>query len=446
MTVSLSDWIAGQEASLDALRSAGADRGVLLRLLETSCLLELSKLGSAQLDLPSLVQLGLDVLVQFFPVGGCVVRLRPPGLPEIRAAVGEVGDEDALYARAREGRAVGPVGSAYGFPLFVDAEPVGMLAVDHLPGFVEDVAFFATVARHLSDAVSAVAETERLRRRAAGATALNVAASFSTGYDDERVEELAAALAALPNVTGASVALDSAGLVSPLRAVAGVPPDADGTAVVRMVEGVRTSVAIGWSPEAGPGDRHAVDEVVSRLVEAIGVFERQRRLAEEAETDPLTQLGNRRRASRAMAAALNRAGRFGEPVAVLLIDLDHFKQVNDQLGHDVGDAVLREFAELLAAEARSYDTVARVGGDEFVVVCPTTDAFGARAMAERLRRLARELAIEELPADWRLSVSVGIAVHPLDGETGEELLRAADAALYAVKRAGRDGVAHAAGR
>jgi diguanylate cyclase (GGDEF)-like protein len=442
VTASLSDWIATQEASLEALRAEGADRGVLLRLLETSCLLELSKLGSAQLDLASLVELGLDVVTQFFPVRGCVLRLRPPGLPEIRAAVGEVSGEDELYARALEGRTSGPLGEAYGFPLFVDAEPAGLLALDHLPTFVEDVGFFATVARHLSEAMTAVAETERLRRQVAGATALQVAASFSAGYDDDRVEELAAALAALPNATGAAVAIDSAALVVPLRAVAGVL--ADGAAsVVRVVEGVRVTVSVAWGADAGEAGEAALAEIVGRLVEAVGVCERQRRLAEEAETDPLTGVGNRRRASRALAAALNRADRYGEPVAVLLIDLDHFKQVNDDLGHEVGDALLRRVGELLHAEARSYDTVARIGGDEFVVVCPTTDTFGGRAMAERLRRLVREVAAEVLPAGREVTASIGIAVHPLAGGTGEELLRAADAALYEVKRAGRDGVAHA---
>lgn len=443
MSVSLSDWIATQEASLDALRGSGTDRAMLLRLLETSCLLELSKLGSAQLDLPSLVQLGLDVVTQFFPVGGCVLRLRAAGLPEIRAAAGEVEGEEALYERALEGRAAGPIGSAYGFPLFVDAEPAGLLAVDRLPGFVEDVGFFQAVARQFSEAAGAVVEAERLRRRAASATALEVAASFSSGYDDDRAEEMAGALAALPNVTGACVAIDSAALVAPLRATAGIPPEAEVPSVIRVVEGVSVTVTVAFTGDAGPDDRAKVDEVTARLAEAIGVCERQRRLAEEAETDALTGVGNRRRASRALAAALNRARRYGEPVAVLLVDLDHFKQVNDQLGHEAGDVLLGRIGALLASEARSYDTVARIGGDEFVVVCPTTDTFGARAMAERLRRLVRETGAAVLPEGEEVTVSIGIAVYPLAGDTPEELLRAADAALYEVKRAGRDGVAHA---
>jgi diguanylate cyclase (GGDEF)-like protein len=443
MSVSLSDWIATQEASLDALRGSGADRAMLMRLLETSCLLELSKLGSAQLDLASLVQLGLDVVTQFFPLGGCVLRVRPAGLPEIRAAAGDVEGEDVLYGLALEGRAAGPIGSAYGFPLFVNAEPAGLLAVDRLPAFVEDVGFFQTVARQLSEVAAAVVEAERLRRQAAGATAVGVAASFSTGYDDDRVEEMAGALAALPNVTGACVALDSAALVTPLRATAGIPPEAQVPSLMRVVEGVSLTVTVGFSGDAGADDRSKVEEVVDRLAESIGVCERQRRLAEEAETDALTGVGNRRRASRALAAALNRARRYGEPVAVLLIDLDHFKQVNDELGHQTGDALLGRIGALLSSEARSYDTVARIGGDEFVVVCPTTDTFGARAMAERLRRLVREVGATVLPDGWEPTVSVGIAVHPLAGDSPEELLRAADAALYDVKRAGRDGVAHA---
>jgi diguanylate cyclase (GGDEF)-like protein len=134
-------------------------------------------------------------------------------------------------------------------------------------------------------------------------------------------------------------------------------------------------------------------------------------------------------------AALARADR---ATAVFMIDMDGFKQVNDEHGHLVGDAVLQRVAGVLAAEVRQTDAVGRVGGDEFAVLLPATDVSAALAVAERIRR-----AVRELPAPVRrgLSTSIGVAVHPhvADG-TVEGLLAAADAALYEAKDSGRDRV------
>ncbi|HEU5265168.1 MAG TPA: GGDEF domain-containing protein [Jatrophihabitans sp.] len=146
---------------------------------------------------------------------------------------------------------------------------------------------------------------------------------------------------------------------------------------------------------------------------------------------------------------LARAERSGVPVAVLIIDIDRFKMVNDRFGHLAGDAVLRAVGKCLAAQVREYDTVARFGGEEFVAVLPAAGDPDALVIAERLRSRVSELRVsgilepvEAAPPDdddW-LAVSIGVASAPTDGTELSDLLHAADGALYRAKAAGRNRV------
>ena len=160
----------------------------------------------------------------------------------------------------------------------------------------------------------------------------------------------------------------------------------------------------------------------------------EHKLAEEhvrqlAVTDPLTGLANYRRLLTALDLEIKRYGRTGRPFAILLLDLDGLKKINDSYGHIVGSRALCRLGEVLRAHCRGVDTPARYGGDEFAVVLPETTAKGAEQIAARIReRLAKD---EEAPA---ISVSVGIAVFPEDGETIETLLSRADHSLYDMKR------------
>jgi diguanylate cyclase (GGDEF)-like protein len=155
-----------------------------------------------------------------------------------------------------------------------------------------------------------------------------------------------------------------------------------------------------------------------------------------ARTDEKTGVLNSVAWHRQARAVLARAHRADRATAVFMIDMDGFKQVNDGHGHLVGDAVLQRVAGVLAAEVRQTDAVGRVGGDEFAVLLPATDVSVALAVAERIRRAVRELAV---PISGQLSTSIGVAVHPHVGDgTVEGLLAAADAALYEAKDNGRD--------
>jgi diguanylate cyclase (GGDEF)-like protein/PAS domain S-box-containing protein len=162
-----------------------------------------------------------------------------------------------------------------------------------------------------------------------------------------------------------------------------------------------------------------------------------------ATVDPLTRAYNRRKGDALIAAEFGRRARDGRPFAVLLLDIDHFKSVNDRFGHQAGDAVLRTLVETCRRLLRPTDMLIRWGGEEFLFLLPDTDAAGATAAAERVRAAlaAGEVAVSGAAA-IRFTVSVGIAL-PVD-ESPTELLSRADIALYAAKTGGRDRVVLAA--
>lgn len=164
------------------------------------------------------------------------------------------------------------------------------------------------------------------------------------------------------------------------------------------------------------------------------------RLQALAQTDPLTQLVNRRALSIRLLSEMERVRRYNAPLAMLLIDLDHFKLVNDTHGHLAGDDVLAEVAAILRRAARTVDMVARYGGEEFVIVLPETGTHGAFAFAERVReKIAMNRFLIAGISEIRLTASIGVATYPSPQmESVEDLFRAADAALYRAKGRGRN--------
>lgn len=167
---------------------------------------------------------------------------------------------------------------------------------------------------------------------------------------------------------------------------------------------------------------------------AIGNAEANARLAALAMTDPLTGLANHRAFHTGLLAEVERARRHGRPLALAVIDVDHFKQVNDTHGHQVGDGVLVEVARRLALAGRRGDLIARVGGEEFAWIVPEAELAAAEGVAERARRA---IAGATFPGVGSLTVSVGVAeLGPGDGAV--ELYGNADAALFAAKRSGRN--------
>lgn len=174
-------------------------------------------------------------------------------------------------------------------------------------------------------------------------------------------------------------------------------------------------------------------EVFGRYAVERAEFERQLEIL--ATTDPLTGILNRRACLERGKALTESAKRYGHPMTVMMMDIDHFKRVNDRHGHDIGDEVLRLFVAVVAKCLRQVDVFGRMGGEEFAVLMPETAQKGARIAAERIRQ-----AVEQAKLERGLSVTVSIGA-VVGTDTVDEALKLADKALYRAKREGRNRVA-----
>ena len=192
----------------------------------------------------------------------------------------------------------------------------------------------------------------------------------------------------------------------------------------------------------------AQERVVKTLAEHLALAVANLNLRETLRTqsirDPLTGLFNRRYMEDSMEREFRRATRKQTSVAVLMLDVDHFKRFNDSHGHEAGDAVLREMAVLLRGQLRAEDIACRFGGEEFLIVLPDTTLQAAADCAERLRRGTAAVRVMHNGRSLEpITLSVGVASYPQHGNTSESVLRAADEALYRAKQSGRDRVVSA---
>lgn len=178
-----------------------------------------------------------------------------------------------------------------------------------------------------------------------------------------------------------------------------------------------------------------MNEMSAAVEETVG------RLSDEGRTDALTGLRNRRELHDRLAAEIARCKRTGGTLCVAMLDLDHFKRINDEYSHQAGDAVLRALADTLRREVRASDLVLRFGGEEFVVVSPDTDAAAAEVLLQRIRAAVAAMPVHHngtaLPA---ITISIGFVEVPRQAADAESALAAADVAMYAAKRGGRDRV------
>jgi diguanylate cyclase (GGDEF)-like protein/PAS domain S-box-containing protein len=185
----------------------------------------------------------------------------------------------------------------------------------------------------------------------------------------------------------------------------------------------------------------ALQEVNVKLKQRLDdIHELQAKLREQVMRDPLTGMYNRRYLDDALPGEISRALREQSPLSLMMVDIDHFKRVNDTHGHQAGDEVLRMLADILRTEARRSDVACRYGGEEFVLLLPKMNLESARVRAERWRQMFAEMEVPVETGKFRCTLSVGIAVFPDHGTSAEELLRNGDRALYLAKALGRNRV------
>jgi two-component system, cell cycle response regulator len=222
--------------------------------------------------------------------------------------------------------------------------------------------------------------------------------------------------------------------------LAAIMPDATNVAVVPLIADAVVGVLVAETNEKSGGriERRVVamtERFAGHAALAIRNANLLERMQQMAITDGLTELANRRSFDRSLERELTRAARTDGRLSVVLLDIDHFKQLNDTHGHVIGDTVLRQIANALRECGREYDTIARYGGEEFAAVLPGCSSALALQVAERLRA-----AVENGPTDVPVTASCGVATYPYDGIDANGLLHAADQALYAGKRDGRNTV------
>jgi diguanylate cyclase (GGDEF)-like protein len=207
------------------------------------------------------------------------------------------------------------------------------------------------------------------------------------------------------------------------------------------LEIVRIDGSKGWIMARGAPQRNAYGDIVALCGIAQDITERklvEQRVQFLAYYDSLTELPNRSLLHDRLAQAIAGAHRRQEHAAVLFLDLDRFKIINDSLGHAAGDQLLQSVAERLKAQTRDHDTVARMGGDEFIIVLSTIrEAADAAVVAERVvNAISTEFLIQGRPL--KVSCSLGISIYPEHGEDSEALIKNADAAMYSAKEMGRN--------
>jgi two-component system cell cycle response regulator len=184
-----------------------------------------------------------------------------------------------------------------------------------------------------------------------------------------------------------------------------------------------------------------VQELLARIRAGQRIVELQKALLELTVTDGLTSLKNRRAFDRELVEGFEHARRYERPMSVVVVDVDHFKAINDQYGHPAGDCVLRAVAQVLESGTRASDFVARIGGEEFAILLPESPLMEALQFAEKVRAAVESATIRTAEIAHRVTVSVGVASMPHSHvRSGAELFHAADQALYRAKANGRNRV------
>lgn len=413
---------------------------MLTALMVSNSLLELSKLATARLNLAEFSRAALTTVMQCTPVTASALYFSAPDVPPVHESLGgwvePVPEETAIPRPDAVISADQVCSPVFGADRTV---PIGYFGVTGAPRGLVDAGLVVRASDQISSMLGLLIEAERLRRAAAAAQAMELVSALGDDYGEVDLFELASTFASLPGAEAARILVEISRFGGPIIVESGNTDEeiAHSEGVHDIDRKATVTLHVWWTGGAAPSDNR-LDAIADRFVMSLTRAEETAKLRSEVETDELTGIGNRRRGSRALAQAAARAQRSGEEFAVLMLDLDRFKLVNDEFGHETGDAVLRMFAEAIETVVRSYDVAARWGGEEFLLVCPGTGRSGSEALARRLLEKTPELCSQALPEGRLQTVSIGIAVCENLSCDSRALLRSADQAMYQAKTTGRN--------
>lgn len=418
-----------EAASLEHFRAS--DRAqLMIRLVHTECLLELSRLAAHVTDVSTYAEAAISIVDQFLPVSWCELVCEIAGVPPICSTRG-----DRLMAN--------PAGEAIRCDLVLSDQGSGLLSCLFELDGVGSQELVDAVGEQLVSGLLIVSESERIRRQAALADAARLIHGLGDEPTGPDLRDLVEAMSYLPKLAGVNLRITHPAVGGQITLASGVDTS-EQLPMLELPDGT-IEAGVAWAVPPQPEDEKTVADMIGLLAAAMTRAAERQRLLAEAQTDSLTGVANRRHGVTILNRVLKLAELSNEYVSLLYLDLDKFKLANDTYGHAAGDDVLKRFARLLVESVRKADTVVRMGGEEFMIVCPGMSERDAIRVGESIVSDCAAACASELTPGWEQRTSVGLAVYPIAAIESEALMKSADVALYRSKSKGGNSVSVGSG-
>jgi len=412
----------------------GSERAqLMIRLVHTECLLELARLSAHVADVSTYSEAAMSIVDQFLPIRWGQLTCDISGVPPISAQRGD--------APAREPAGGLPPEALYS-PLALGDQGSGVLACLFELAEVGSQEVVDAVSEQVASGLLIVSESERIRRQAALGDAARLIHELGDEPTGPDLRDLVEAMSYLPKLSGVSLRITHPAVGGHITLASGQEAQEE-LPQFELADG-KIEAGVAWAVPPQPEDEKTVTDMIGLLAAAMTRAAERQRLLAEAQTDSLTGVANRRHGIAILNRVLKLAEMSDDYVCLLYLDLDNFKQANDTFGHSAGDDVLRRFSALLQGSVRKADTVIRMGGEEFMIVCPGMSERDGLRVGEAIVSASVAGCASPLAPKWEQKTSIGLAVYPEAGRDADALMKAADVALYRSKRSGGNAVSTAA--